>query len=154
MLSLKTALTNVANSIKTLKTNITALSTWQTNWVNNGGTQIKLLWTNSNPSSNFAAKQISLNLSSYDAVLVETRYNTSSSARGKTSIIFINYDERIMQLMNVGTDSKWLFACERVCYPRSTYVGFEANYTKKSDNTAGALDNTHNIPTRIWGIKF
>ena len=121
------------------------------------GIQIDLWWTNSSPSSSFAAQTIPLVNTNdyYSFILVELLYNTDSSERKKTIIIPYGTNHRFDEFGNLAsTSATTAFSLERYVgfYSTGTVVG--ACYKKVlTASTKAAADNSYLIPTRIWGIR-
>lgn len=89
-----------------------------------GNMNTVLLWTNSSPSSTFAAQTVSVNLSNYDAIIIESKAssaksNTFPSFRTPTSGYPYNqvYQNRIFVNKNESGDI--LFGSD-IRYPSST----------------------------------
>lgn len=102
----------------------------------------KLLWTNPNPTSSFAAQTISLDLSDYDEVEIEAKQLASGS---------------IIQLcrVGIGKQTKCLFRDGNAnnFYTRTFIVS--ASSVQFGDAYYNAtLTNTDCVPTAIYGIKY
>ena len=107
-----------------------------------------LLWTNASPSSDFAAQTIPLDLSGYDFVAIEhhlTLSNTYDSDGLFISIIAVGTDG-IMQEANYQIT--W-----RLARVSTTGIQFFNGRVAYNLNQTVFIENKHEKPTRIWGIK-
>lgn len=109
------------------------------------GITMKKLWTNASPTSSFAAQTVSVNLSGYQFILIEWRFDNKSTA--------FSYS----QLMRVGVKTKIHFAYEeaytnRDTTPSSSGVTFGAGYYTVLKTTNYQLNNVYAIPYQIYGI--
>ena len=106
-----------------------------------------LLWTNSSPTSNFAAQTVSLDLSDYDAVFIECNTSTNATT-GRTVAIGL-----------VGTSVRLVTAIyqihERIATISTTGIAFAQNYYLVSYASSNlTANNGYLIPTNIYGLKF
>ena len=118
---------------------------WVTSLDETNGIQMKKLWQNASPTSDFAAQTVSLDLSGYDHILLQY-YVLKQGADGMDSVIVPvgNYGS-----MNIATSLNRL----RTFRVLSTGVVFQgalkwANYSSNS-----STDNAWLTPYRIYGIK-
>ena len=104
-----------------------------------------LLWTNNSPTSAFNPKTISLNLASYNYVLIISRTNTStdSTPRG-TSLIRVSDIIPENQVSISACASRYT----RSCYATTTGITFDNAYW------GNEMHNDRIIPLFIYGIKF
>ena len=111
-----------------------------------------LVWENPSPTSDFAAQQVSVDLSKYDAVYIGYK-----SRKGADAIVAIDF-------IFVGTQlytSYLNYSSTNLCYytraatPNSDKVTFNnCNlYTQGSAGTA-TQKNDYLIPKYIYGMKF
>lgn len=106
------------------------------------GFQIKLLWENSSPSSNFSAQTIPLDLSSYDGALIIARIATNSDATGA----FFGFIGQEPTITIKGATSNTIYGRRSII--SNSGVEFLQGY-------AGATSGSGNaIPIQIYGIKF
>lgn len=111
----------------------------------------KLLWTNSSPSSAFAAQTIPLDLSTYRFVEIYCSPTASVMAAstklrvggGQGQLTFISGSTSTA----VGTVGNF-----RNCYATTTGVVFSDN-GQASTGAAVSAQNQNNVPFEIWGIK-
>lgn len=113
-----------------------------------GGTSNNMvtLWTNPNPTSAFAQQTISLDLSDYDAILIEC--NTAGSGTGTTT-----------QLGFVGTTVRLMAEIyqihRRLATINSDGITFGNNYYLPAyANGNETVSNGYLIPTKIIGLKI
>ena len=110
-----------------------------------GISNLVLLWTNSAPTSAFAQQTIALDLTPYDAVVIEA--NTSgNTATGRT-----------MQFGLVGTSVRLMAEIyqihRRLATITSSGITFGNNYYLPTYATGSESEaNTYLIPTRIYGL--
>lgn len=100
-----------------------------------------LLWTNDNPTTNFAAQTLSLDLSNYNYVIVVTRTSTSEDYKNRASTI-IPIGGTVYTGVGVSED-------RAMRYAKASSSGIEF-----SDAHYGLQDNnTYAIPYKIYGVK-
>lgn len=115
--------------------------------IGNGGTpepienlEPVLLWTNSNPTAEFAAQTVSLDLSNYIGVIIECLYSTNN--QNLTSRVYIKKGETL-----IG-------GCNTESYPNVRLI---TAINDEGVSFGVARDsNTHNdnvIPYKIYGVK-
>lgn len=109
-----------------------------------GGVPLTLLWTNSAPTSNFAAQTVQLSLTNYDAILVKCRATTSAGQ------YFSNYcfkDETVNAVISSksynGTN-----VYSRGVQCTDTGVTFTTGYSGSSSGAGNA------IPVKIYGLTI
>ena len=135
---------SLKNTLKAISSKFSALNT-----LLNDVPHYTLLWTNPNPTSSFSAQTISLDLSKYDMVEVVARqymsdpyYFSSKTEVGKSGKLFCyGYD-----------DARELDA--RKYSVSTTGVSFETGYYTPISASSGSTSAIHNIPYKIYGIKF
>lgn len=110
---------------------------------------ITLLWTNSNPNGAFAAQTISLNLSSYTAVLIDTTYgyNGLSSSDCLKQRTYVNVGTSSVV---TGTQSAKYATTLREVTVSTSGVTFS---TGKFYNGSNVSSNNWAVPLHIWGVK-
>lgn len=121
---------------------------------NLGGIGVDLLWTNSSPTSSFAAQTLSLDLSGYQAIIVESVVDTTYLADAIVSLFCkigtSGYMNSIYDVDGSGYTSAYL----RKFTVSATGVTFKAGVYKYSNSsTTGTTYNPANVPVRIYGIK-
>lgn len=108
-----------------------------------GGTTT-LLWTNPDPTSNFSAQTISLNLSGYDAVKVLAAQNTSSSS-GVMVETTKDYEGRLFMMYNARYYRGFTWS--------DTGVTFTDGYQASLSSNLSA-NNSAAIPIYIYGVRY
>ena len=117
-----------------------------------------LLWTNANPTRNFAAQTLDSSdgipdLSRYDEIEVVCRYSTTDDTRtryicdvgGSTSMYWFYY---------TATDGKYTGVRSRDRVTVSTTgITFEGCSGKPGNSTTNTANNGYIIPVKIYGIK-
>lgn len=110
------------------------------------------LWTNSSPTSNFAAKDVtglSAGIDTFDYIRITYRASTSDSTSQTTTFAASELPSstgRTTIGMMVGNSTRF-----RPLYKSSnTSIYFYASYTPSSTSSS----NTYAIPTKIEGIKY
>lgn len=109
-------------------------------------TQMKLLWTNASPESSFSSQTISLDLSGYSHIMVETsdqyyqiiRVGKAKSIEG-SGYITDSVSYTILHARRVATSSN------------SVTIG--NNYVKWANSTSCTVANNNLVPCKIYGIK-
>lgn len=102
--------------------------------------QIKTLWTNASPTSAFGAQTLSLSLSEYDFVMIESEMGATFCKVGKKTVMFSHNS---------------YYPCRRVVSVSTTGITFEEGlkYTACPGDTVASDKNTHCIPRYIYGVK-
>lgn len=101
------------------------------------------LWANSNPSSNFAAQTVSLDLSAWSIVAISAKFNTSTNGE---FFCFIRVGQ--MGVMNVPNIGSTMYNARRSADVQTTGVEFGQGY-RNTTSTAGAQ---YCVPTVIYGV--
>ena len=116
------------------------------------GFSIDLLWTNPNPSSNFAAQSVEVDLSNYDKFMILTNWSTSNSLNFSAQIF--EPTTEITQFLFVTSGGTASSSASRSGVRRFSYsitnhaISFQAGYYNSSSN------NSYLIPVKIYGLKF
>lgn len=106
-----------------------------------GGISMSLIWTNPDPTSNFSAQTVSLDLSGYDAVCIITKSTASSDYTHWQFGMVGSY----LTMANKGTSSATLYGRTAQIDPDG--IIFSNGY---NNATAGAANC---VPWYIYGIK-
>lgn len=112
-----------------------------------GGLRLDLLWTNDDPSSNFAAQSVTIDLSGYTHYMVVPIFSKSNQNTGPAVISPAVDGENLGLVVGSGTTNN---VGSRTCYydssvPCITFAG--ANY-------GGAANNAYCIPMYIYGLRI
>lgn len=114
------------------------------------GPGMTLLWENSNPTANFTAQTISLDLSEYDAAYIV--YKSSTGNILWSGIILkddaLNYPRFIT---NSGANTRWFSRTIRVNDTGAVFADC-GRFTQGTSGTTTTNDSM--IPYRIYGVKF
>lgn len=110
-----------------------------------GGITMSLLWTNPSPTSQFVAQTVSLDLSGYNAVIIEFVCQLSDP-RLATSMVFITGSNSLIEACG-GVSGSWGIRYVREVVPSSTGLVFGNG---RSNTSSGA---NYAVPQRIFGIK-
>lgn len=105
------------------------------------GGGIELLWTNPSPSANFNAQTISLDLSSYQAVMVVPKFAPSSGSMRKPVVCLKGMTTSCFE-PNGGTN----YLTRNVTVSGTGVEFAQGNYN-------GSANNGYWIPVYIYGIK-
>ena len=136
------------------------VSGWYFSWMTvldeKHGIQIKKVWENASPTSEFAEQRISLsNAGSYDLFLVEARRNTTLTSMSFYTFCQPDRKGQLEMYINLDVDYKVLF-CARECDVSTSenIIEFGDSYSKHADyELTGIVNNTRIIPVAIYGIK-
>lgn len=121
--------------------------------LSNEKVEIKKVWENANPTSNFGEQDISVDLSDADFVLVETFYATDTLTYVQTHIAaldltYISYLFAQAAYSTIGYHTRPLRAS-------ASGVHFYNNYNKGSitSTSAGTVNNKYQIPAAVYTVK-
>lgn len=109
------------------------------------GLTMDLLWENPDPTAEFAAQKIELDLSIYDLVMIAFRHSTSEKS-GSQSLASVG-GAFTSRAISVNASSKVIYA--RSYTAISTGVSFNSAYVYETGTTSTA----GLIPAQIYGIK-
>lgn len=110
----------------------------------------RLLWTNPNPTSNFAAQTISLDLSGYDAVDVVAVVSRTSGRMGMCRL-FVGAP--VDQSLAVLGDDATKHARDLTLY--SDGITFQNGYYQyMASGSSKTTDAGQAIPYKIYGVKL
>ena len=111
-------------------------------------TRLDLLWTNSSPTSNFAAQDVSVDLDDYDLVALVIKYSKVSYASRPPLVFYRIVDGRYCYMPLIADTSNYTGA-RSFSYSVANKV---ISFTKGEYN--GATANDHVIPMKIYGVKL
>lgn len=125
------------------------------NWVKsldeNNGIQMKELWQNASPTSNFAAQSTDINLSGYDAVLIKCRTSTGSTETA-SYIGFVGENILMNHVYNL-TNSSVPGDCVRKATITTSEITYTVGQSKDHTDTAAVARANMMIPYVVYGIK-
>ena len=109
------------------------------------------MWTNSSPTSNFSPQTLSFDLSSYDHIVIEYRYTTSTDYR-KTIACYPNGAIYNLDFSYTNKDTVPYIAGRTV---KITVDGvqFYDGLIQPCNQTARTVNNADVIPVKIIGYK-
>ncbi|MBQ5900532.1 MAG: hypothetical protein IIW86_01595 [Clostridia bacterium] len=110
--------------------------------VQGGGMTMTLLWTNPSPTVAFAAQTVSLDLSSYEAVMVKF-FTVTDTPRYFTHIMFIDGNSWAVSAIGGSASNRY----NRLVTVSTTGLVFTNGYMNGTSGTKNA------VPTEIYGIK-
>lgn len=111
---------------------------------NRNGITIDLLWQNTNPTSNFSARDIALDLSDYDMVMIRSKSVASGGNYYAVSYGLIDGSDYVSIIGNAYTTS---YFYKRRFRASSSVVSFGDGYRNTDSNAS------YCIPIAIYGIK-
>ena len=111
--------------------------------------ELVLLWTNPSFSSDFTAKTVSLDLKSYDAILLEM--STVLGDATTTRIIRKNVTEMVHDLATSTTNLAFLY---RSAQPTNTGVVFSGCSMRVQGQSSAQDRNQYLKPRYIYGVRF
>lgn len=119
-------------------------STWaQVPGGGGGGSSWTLLWTNSNPSSNFDAQTVPLDLSNWQVLAIKVKFNTNSPFM---QLCFVMTGDGVLLFAdNLGSTQ---YTSRRSATTSSTGIVFGTGYR----NTTGTTGTSYCIPVAIYGV--
>ena len=122
----------------------TGTSAWTAVPGGGGGGSWTSLWTNTSPGSDFAAKTVPLNLSSWNLIAILGKTSTSGTGY---NITFVMPDGNtfIMAVGNVASTQYWY---KRTVSANANGVTFSTGYR----NTNGTTGASYCIPVAIYGV--
>lgn len=110
-----------------------------------GGTStLELLWTNPNPSSNFSAQTVSLDLTNYDLIVIESSTTTTSSRLFMT----LCRNGTAAQLQRIGTNYLYIRSLDIT----NAGVSFETGQRIQALSGTWASNSGYIIPQKIYGV--
>lgn len=108
------------------------------------GVSMKLLWTNPNPTANFAAQTVSLDLSGYDAYGVVSMFSASYQYTMPLCVFPCDINHKAYVMCNARTANN---TGGRLINFSTTGLAFEAA------SYSGSTNNSYCIPYKIYGIR-
>lgn len=108
-----------------------------------GGGAWTELWTNPDPTSNFAAQTVSIDLSSWHLIAIVVRFNASSD--GETICLARIGEKVVLNAPNFGST---MYNARRLANVQTTGVEFMQGYR----NTTGTAGAQYGVPTVIYGV--
>lgn len=120
-------------------------------WVQMGTTVIKKVYSNSSPTSTFKGQSVTANTAGADFVIITERYSKSAGSSEVFTIV-PSMGGYLRALAGAGYSNTGY--CSRWVEFTDSKATFGDNYLKQLNNsTAGAVDNTYQIPLAIYTVK-
>lgn len=101
------------------------------------------LWTNPNPTSNFAAQTVALDLSAWNVIAVITKFNATSASE-TIHMIRVGY-QCVTNAVNIGSNA---YVAKRTATVSTSGVTFAQGYR----NTTGTSGTEYCVPVAIYGV--
>ena len=114
--------------------------------------KVDLLWTNSKPTSSFAAQTIALDLSEYSAVVVKMCQTTTAQSTPYCTREFIEVDSKSYYVTVPCTDYWRTVSYSRSNAGRNVTVK-PTGVTFAAGMLNGSNDNSWALPIEIYGVK-
>ena len=114
------------------------------------------LWENSDITANFAPQTITLDLSTYQFVMVGFKYSKATADRGTTAVIVRVGDNLLGVASMIGSlaPSVATDMVRRAFDVSASGINFNAGYRKTTTSTSTtAANNQYLIPMYIYGIR-
>ena len=111
-------------------------------------TRLDLLWTNSSPTADFAAQDVSVDLDGYDLVALVIKYSKTSTSSRPPLMFCRIVDEQYFYIPLMNNTDNYTGARSFIYSVANKVISF----TKGEYN--GATDNAHVIPLEIYGVKL
>ena len=109
---------------------------------------MELLWENANPTSEFTAQVVNVDMKEYDAIAIFISYHASGG--GKLHIFKKNMND-FVHFVFTG-ENQWRLASRRI-YIYEESIAFDGAYQGSSTATDVYNRNAYLVPLKIYGIK-
>ena len=117
-----------------------------------GGGMMDLLWENPNPSAEFAAQTVNVNLSGYDTIEIVTTFSAGGTNRFRTKLA-LGENTLLSTVGEVVGASMKMYMVGRNCSTNANGVIFNTGGYKYFDAAAFVESNTYAVPYRIYGVR-
>lgn len=117
--------------------------------IQSGGLTIDLLWTNSSPSSSFAAQTIQLDLSSYKAVIITVKPNTNLSEMTNHLLLIDGETKQLQCAYFNGT----LRSRNATVTTSGITFGDGIFWNTYNNSNSAQSQSVQGIPVKIYGVK-
>ena len=107
------------------------------------------MWTNPNPSADFAEQTISIDLSHYSEIMVQAASNTNNLFVNDY-IAWINGEQKMMATMINLESNDSIQVISRAFTPSRTNIIFRNAYDKVINSTVGSINNSRQRPLYIY----
>lgn len=112
-----------------------------------------LVWSNASPSSNFAAQNLTLNLSGH--MFVDIAFSVAKGASPavyKIAKIPVNGRRAVVNMLRNGQTTSALQVIQRVCIATATQIEFEGGSSRPVSATSVDWDDQYAIPLWVWAV--
>ena len=131
----------------------TGWNVWVKSLDENNGIQMKKLWQNASPTSNFAAQTINLDLSEYDYVLIEIKSYVNYSFT-ENQLVRVGAEDYITAKYDIQSQTSYITLTSRLATVTNTGIVFTQGCAKyMSASSPAGVNASYCIPVRIYGIK-
>ena len=118
-----------------------------------GGGSWTSLWTNNNPTSNFVAQNVNVDITNYSVFIVQYRQSTTSDVRVSVFVVKNDVNHIVQNIGVIISSGNVTLSARNVKTNGNTGFTFEGAYRKNATSTsAGALTNSQLIPVAIYGV--
>lgn len=115
----------------------------------------KLLWTNPNPNTTFAAQTVSLDLTDYDAIDLEVIQAAGGNPINYSWFTLTKDKHNNTSMVGIQFGAYPSVNFSRDVYVTNTGIAFDdARYKGTNSTSAATVGNGYNVPNRIYGIKY
>lgn len=108
-----------------------------------------LVWTNPNPSANFASQTISLNLSQYSEIMVQAATNANNLFVNDYIVLLDGEQKMMLSMINLESIDS-IQVISRAFTPSSTNIIFRDGYDKAINSSTGTVNNIRQRPLYIY----
>lgn len=115
--------------------------------------RLKLLWSNSNPSSSFASQNIALSSSDYDLLLIKFATGVNFSTVGKKSVICAKGDNAYLDFVIANSSNNVSVSDRLLTYSSDTSYTANDCYAQ-TNGSSRSVTNTNCVPIAIYGFKI
>ena len=118
------------------------------------GIEVKKVWTNSSPTSSFAAQTLALDLNDKDFVLIECRSSTGNDYKS-LHVCAVGESIYLTSFTEIGTANTAAYGRARSCSAKPSGLVFGGGSNKKITGTALASGgDAFMIPASVWTVKL
>ena len=115
--------------------------------------RLKLLWSNSNPSSSFASQNIALSSSDYDLLLINFATGVTFTTVGTKSVICAKGNNAYLDFIIANTSNSVTVADRLITYSNDTSYTANDCYVQ-TNGSSRSTTNTYCVPVAIYGLKI
>ncbi len=112
---------------------------------------LDLVWENPSPTSDFAAQDVAMDLSKYDAVYIGYKSRKGANAIVAIDFIFVGTQLYAMYITNSSSN---LCSYSRAAWPQTDKVEFNNCNLRVQGQSSSSQANDYLIPKYVYGVKF